>query len=119
MSALLEVSSLTKSFGGLTAVDDVSFEVGRGSITALIGPNGAGKTTTFNLLSGAIRPDRGRVTFDGEDVTGRPTHVLAGLGMVRSFQTARMFPSMTVREIVTTAALLHAPVRAAAAESVL
>lgn len=103
---MLRVEGLTKRFGGLTAVNDVSFEVARGQIAALIGPNGAGKTTTFNLLTGFVRSDAGRVTFDGEDISGKPPHKLAALGLVRTFQTARMFPSMTVQEIVATAAML-------------
>ncbi|MCU1614417.1 MAG: transporter ATP-binding protein [Frankiales bacterium] len=103
------MSGLGKTFGGLNAVDDVSFAVESGQIVALIGPNGAGKTTTFNLLTGFLRPDRGSVHLGGEDITGRAPHTLAAKGMVRSFQTAKMFPTMTVVEIVTTAGLLHAP----------
>lgn len=103
---LLRVDGLTRHFGGLRAVDDVSFGVRRGSITALIGPNGAGKTTTFNLLTGFVRSDAGSVVFDGKDVTGLRPDKLAGRGLVRTFQTARMFPSMTVCEIVATAAML-------------
>lgn len=107
MTGLLEISGLSKTFGGLRAVDDVTCSVSRGEVVGLIGPNGAGKTTTFNLLSGFARPDRGRVVFDGDDVTGWPPHALARRGLVRSFQTAKMFPSMSVREIVLTAAMLH------------
>lgn len=105
--SLLSVKGLTKRFGGLTAVDDVSFTVNRGEIVALIGPNGAGKTTTFNLLTGFARPDGGSVIFGGHDITARAPHKLARLGLVRSFQTAKMFPSMTVLEIIATAGLLH------------
>ena len=103
---MLRVEDLNKRFGGVKAVDDVSFEVARGEIAALIGPNGAGKTTTFNLLTGFVRSDSGRVMFDGKDISGRPPHKLAALGLVRTFQTARMFPSMTVREIIATGAML-------------
>lgn len=88
-------------------MDGVSFTVNRGEIVALIGPNGAGKTTTFNLLTGFARPDSGSVTFNGKDITAHAPHKLARLGLVRSFQTAKMFPSMTVHEIVATAGLLH------------
>jgi len=104
---MLRVEGLSKRFGGLKAVDDVSFEVTRGSIAALIGPNGAGKSTTFNLLTGFTRADAGTVTFDGEEITGSAPHVLARRGLVRTFQTARPFPSMTVKEIVATAAMLR------------
>jgi len=104
---LLEVQDLTKRFGGVKAVDGVSFTVNKGEIVALIGPNGAGKTTSFNLLTGFIRPDSGKVVFDGDDITAHPPHVLARRGLVRSFQTAKMFPSMSVREIIMTAAMLR------------
>lgn len=111
--AILSVEGLSRRFGGLKAVDDVSFEVRRGEIAALIGPNGAGKTTTFNLITGYIRPDAGTVLFDGQDITRHSAHKLARKGLVRSFQTARMFPSMTVRAIVATAAMTHRSRRAA------
>lgn len=103
---MLRVVGLSKRFGGLQVVDDVSFEVARGEICALIGPNGAGKTTTFNLLTGFVRRDSGQVFFDGEEQRRLSPHTLAGKGLVRTFQTARMFPSMTVREIIATAAML-------------
>ena len=104
---LLRVQGLTKNFGGLRAVDGVDFTVNRGEIVALIGPNGAGKTTTFNLLTGFARPDAGSVIFDGANITAHPPHQLARQGLVRSFQTAKLFPSMTVFEIIMTAALLR------------
>ncbi|HEY9565295.1 MAG TPA: ATP-binding cassette domain-containing protein, partial [Nocardioides sp.] len=86
--AILQVNGLSKRFGGLKAVDDVSFDVARGQITALIGPNGAGKSTTFNLVTGHNKPDSGTVTFDGHDVTGKKPNVLADKGVARSFQSA-------------------------------
>jgi branched-chain amino acid transport system ATP-binding protein len=97
---ILAVEDLRKSFGGITAVNGVSFEVERGTITGLIGPNGAGKSTTFNLLTGVYAPDRGRVRFDGTNITGwRPDRV-ARQGLVRSFQIARELEEMTVMENV-------------------
>ena len=101
---LLSVSGLTKSFGGVRAVDDVSFDVAEGSLTALIGPNGAGKTTAFNLISGFIRPDRGAVRFDGKPIAGRRGDVVARHGLVRMFQTPRVLTRMTVLENVMLAA---------------
>jgi branched-chain amino acid transport system ATP-binding protein len=98
--ALLELRSLSRVFGGLTAVDDLSFSVEQGRIKALIGPNGAGKTTVFNLISGFIPVTSGSVTFDGLPVTGRPPHRLAALGLVRTFQNVELFLAMTVLENV-------------------
>lgn len=98
MTDLLRVEDLHRSFGGLRAVDGASFTVPSGSITALIGPNGAGKTTTFNLISGALRPDRGRIGYDGVSVEGRPAYQMARLGVMRSFQLPRTMSAMTVRE---------------------
>ncbi|MGM0606452.1 MAG: ABC transporter ATP-binding protein, partial [Halobacteriota archaeon] len=94
----LRVENIRKTFGGITAVDDVSFEVESGIITGLIGPNGAGKSTTFNVISGALQPDRGSVTFRGEDITGLRPDQIAKRGMVRTFQIARELPEMTVLE---------------------
>jgi branched-chain amino acid transport system ATP-binding protein len=104
---LLRVRSLTKSFGQVAAVRDVSFDVARGEIVALIGPNGAGKTTCFNLIHGEIVPDRGTVTFDGASILGIATHALARRGIGRTFQIAATFPSMTVRESVALALAAH------------
>jgi ABC-type branched-subunit amino acid transport system ATPase component len=98
MSALLAVTGLTKVFGGVRAVDDCTFDVTRGGITALIGPNGSGKTTVFNLITGYLRPDAGRVTFSGRDVTGHSTGRLYRHGLSRTFQQARVFPQLTVLE---------------------
>ena len=94
----LQVEGLRKEFGGITAVDDASFRVERGSLTGLIGPNGAGKSTTFNLITGMLDPDAGTVTFDGEDITGLEPHAIANRGLVRTFQIARELQDMTVLE---------------------
>ena len=83
---MLRVDSLTKRFGGLVAVNDVSFHVPRGQVVSIVGPNGAGKTTLFNLVTGLIRPDSGTVTFDGQVVTGFAPHRLAEMGIGRTFQ---------------------------------
>ncbi|QTL02162.1 ABC transporter ATP-binding protein [Aquabacter sp. L1I39] len=98
------VSGLTKCFGGVTVVDDVSFVVERGQILGLIGPNGAGKTTLFNLLSGVLKADGGRLAVNGTDATGLPPHRLARLGLVRTFQLARELDQLTVLENVMLAA---------------
>ncbi|WP_459615651.1 ABC transporter ATP-binding protein [Bordetella sp. 2513F-2] len=98
MSALLEVSRLSRRFGGLVAVNDLSFQVGEGEIVGLIGPNGAGKTTVVNLVSGMIMPSAGSVRFDGSDVTRLPSHARARLGLVRTFQSTAVYRSRTVRE---------------------
>jgi branched-chain amino acid transport system ATP-binding protein len=95
---LLDVEDLTKSFGGLRAVDHATLQVERGTITGLIGPNGAGKTTLFNLITGAIQPDSGRVTFRGDDITGLPPHRIFEKKLCRTFQIPREHPSMTVLE---------------------
>jgi branched-chain amino acid transport system ATP-binding protein len=98
--ALLETRGLHRSFGGLQAVRGVSFAVPRGVIKAVIGPNGAGKTTLFNLIAGAIPPQRGDVLFRGRAITGRRPHTIASLGIARTFQTTKLFPHMTVLENV-------------------
>ncbi|MEW6751436.1 MAG: ABC transporter ATP-binding protein [Candidatus Latescibacterota bacterium] len=97
---LLEVRGLGKAFGGLRAVDDVSFDVRAGQVKAVIGPNGAGKTTLFNLIAGAIRPDAGTLHFDGRDTCGLPPHRVARLGLSRTYQTVRLFGHMSVLENV-------------------
>jgi branched-chain amino acid transport system ATP-binding protein len=107
MSKLLQVSDLARHFGGLKAVDGVSFEVGAGEILGLIGPNGAGKTTVVNLVSGALRPTAGRITFDGEDVTALQAHQRARRGLVRTFQSTAVYASRTVRENAVRGAYLH------------
>jgi ABC-type branched-subunit amino acid transport system ATPase component len=98
MSALLEVEDLTKRFGSLTAVNDCSFEVDEGSITALIGPNGSGKTTVFNLVTGYLAADAGTVRFAGREVLGSNPGRLYRHGLTRTFQQARVFGELTVQE---------------------
>jgi ABC-type branched-subunit amino acid transport system ATPase component len=104
MAALLEVSDLQKSFGSLRAVDSASLVVEDHSITALIGPNGSGKTTLFNMITGYLPPDGGRVRFDGRDITGSGSAALYRSGLTRTFQQARVFPHLTVEENLTVAA---------------
>ncbi len=101
---ILEVRGLSRSFGGLRAVDGASLAVTRGSITALIGPNGAGKTTLFNLVTGFIRPDRGEVKFSGRSVVRRSPHAIAQLGMMRTFQMTKALVAMTVLDNMLLAA---------------
>ncbi|UWQ20682.1 ABC transporter ATP-binding protein [Jannaschia sp. W003] len=95
---MIEVHDLHKHFGGFRAVDGASLRIEEGSITGLIGPNGAGKTTLFNVIAGRLPPTSGRVTMGGEDITGLPPHDLFHLGLLRTFQIAHEFGSMTVRE---------------------
>jgi branched-chain amino acid transport system ATP-binding protein len=97
---ILEVDGLSRRFGGLTAVADLSFRVEAGEIRGLIGPNGAGKTTTFNVISGFYPPSAGRVVFAGTDVSGWPTHRVAGLGLVRTFQQTTLFQELSVLDNV-------------------
>ena len=99
-SPLLEVDGLRKEFGGVVAVDGATFSVAEGSLTGLIGPNGAGKSTTFNCITGIHEPTGGRVTFDGQSITGLPPYTLANRGLVRTFQIARELSDMTVLENV-------------------
>ena len=103
--SILRVEGLGKRFRGVTAVDDVSFEVDEGSILGIIGPNGAGKTTVFNLIAGAIPADSGRTFLEGADITGKPPHAVARAGMVRTFQLMRPFYSMSVLDNVAIAVL--------------
>lgn len=93
---MLEIKNLSKRFGGLAAVNDVSTTVEKGKINAIIGPNGAGKTTFFNLISGVHKPTSGRILFNGIDVTPMPTHRIARLGVSRTFQTTSLFDQATV-----------------------
>ncbi len=95
---MIRVEHLTKRFGGIAAVNDASLEIAKGSITGLIGPNGAGKTTLFNVIAGVHAPTSGKVWLDGEDITGLPPHELFHKGMLRTFQIAHEFSSLTVRE---------------------
>jgi branched-chain amino acid transport system ATP-binding protein len=98
--ALLEVKDLTKNFGGLTALDNLSFHLAKGEILGIIGPNGAGKTTLFNVVTGFYRPDEGEIIFNGEDITGLKPHQIAKRGMARTFQITQPFPNLTVLENV-------------------
>jgi ABC-type branched-subunit amino acid transport system ATPase component/predicted MFS family arabinose efflux permease len=109
--AILEVRGIGKRYGGIAAVSDVSFTLGRGEILGIIGPNGAGKTTLFDLLSGFVPPDSGAVILDGLDVTALPADARARLGMGRSFQDARLFPSLSVRDTIALALERHIDVR--------
>ena len=95
---MISVHDMHKHFGGFHAVDGASLEIATGSITGLIGPNGAGKTTLFNVIAGRLPPTSGRVTMDGQDITGLPPHELFHKGLLRTFQIAHEFSSMTVRE---------------------
>ncbi len=111
--AILEVKGLTRRFGGLVAVNNLDFSVAQGEILAVIGPNGAGKSTAFGLVSGFLRPDAGRVSFDGRDITGLAPHRIVEQGLARSFQIVEIFADMTVVDAVTAAALLRLPLRKA------
>jgi branched-chain amino acid transport system ATP-binding protein len=95
---LLDVGELRKSFGGVRAVSSFSCEVRTGEIVGLIGPNGSGKTTSFSMIAGSIRPDGGRVRFDGSDITGKRSFQIARRGLVRTFQLTRMFVDLSVHE---------------------
>jgi branched-chain amino acid transport system ATP-binding protein len=105
MSALLEVEGVTKRFGGLTAVKNVSFALQPGEITGILGPNGAGKTTLFNVLTGFMRPDRGTIVFDGAPLIGVAPHRIVNRGLARTFQLTRPFIGMTVVENVVVGCL--------------
>ncbi|MEM2204308.1 MAG: ABC transporter ATP-binding protein [Sulfolobales archaeon] len=98
MEKILIVEGLTKRFGELVAVDNVSFEISRGEVVGLIGPNGSGKTTLFNLITGVLKPDSGRIFFEGRRIDGMPPHRIHSLGLVRSFQIPRVFNNVTVAE---------------------
>jgi branched-chain amino acid transport system ATP-binding protein len=97
---LLEAKNITKSFGGLTAVNDVTLTIDKGRIVSVIGPNGAGKTTFFNILTGIYKPDKGSIVFDGKEIAGAKPDSVAALGMRRTFQNIRLFGNMTVMENV-------------------
>jgi branched-chain amino acid transport system ATP-binding protein len=99
-SVILRTTGVSKSFGKFLALNNITAEFERGAITSIIGPNGAGKSTYFNLLSGAFAPSRGRVEFEGRDVTHLPQHRFAHLGIAKSFQITNIFPQLTVRENV-------------------
>jgi branched-chain amino acid transport system permease protein len=110
----LRVQSLSKSFGGLRAVQDVSFEVEEGALLGIIGPNGAGKTTLFNLLNGFLLPDRGQVVFAGTDLVGLKPNRICRLGVGRTFQTVRPFARMSVLQNTVVGAYVAEPTSAAA-----
>jgi branched-chain amino acid transport system ATP-binding protein len=108
-AGMLAVERLTKTFGGLVAIDDVSFEVARGEIVGLIGPNGSGKSTLFEVISGFQRPTAGAVRFEGRRIDRLPPHRVLGGGIARAFQMVQLFPSFTVDETVRIAALHNLP----------
>lgn len=108
MAELLRGEKVTRLFGGLPAVDSLDFSIEEGEIVGLIGPNGAGKTTLVNLISGALVPTSGTIRLRGEAITGLPPHAVAARGIARTFQIARPFPNMTVRQNVVVGALFGA-----------
>jgi len=127
---MLEIMGLTKYFGGLAAVNELDFDVSHGEIVGLIGPNGAGKTTVFNLLTGFLRPTKGKVVFKGKDITGQKPHFIAKKGMIRTFQATSLFPDFSVLQNIMGAchlkpnvgfweAILHTPSSRKKRESIL
>jgi branched-chain amino acid transport system ATP-binding protein len=115
--ALLEMAGVTQRFGGLVAVNGLTFSVEPGSIVAMIGPNGAGKSTAFNLVTGIYKPTEGRITFDGRDITGLTTATIASLGIARTFQNIRLFAFMSALDNVMTGE--HARLRASLFDSLI
>jgi len=113
--SLLEVVGLSKRFGGVQAVDRISFTMAEGEVLGLIGPNGAGKTTAFNLVSGFLTPDAGDVRFRGRSIRGLRPHRICEMGLARTFQIVRPFSRMTVLDNITVGALMRNPATAAAA----
>lgn len=110
MTALLEVQNLTRRFGGLVAVNNVSLRVNHGDILGLIGPNGAGKTTVFNLIVGLIRPNTGKVRLQGHDITNKRPSVVSQHGLTKTFQNVALFPEMTVLDNVLVGGLAHSSI---------
>src|ERR1039458_6299194 len=106
--SVLEVHSLSKAFGGVRAVSEVSFKIGQGEFLAMIGPNGAGKTTCFNIINGQLAPDSGEILFEGKNIAGLTSRAIWRLGVGRTFQVAATFHSMTVAENVQMALISHA-----------
>lgn len=100
---ILEINNLTKTFGGLTAVNDVSFKLEKGSITGLIGPNGAGKTTIFNLITGVYKISKGTIVYDGKSIENMETYKIADMGITRTFQNIRLFKKLSVYQNILTA----------------
>jgi branched-chain amino acid transport system ATP-binding protein len=117
MADLLEAQKMRKQFGGLVAVSDITFTIPEHSIVSLIGPNGAGKTTFFNMLTGVYKPTAGQITFDGEDITGKPPHAVTERGIGRTFQNIRLFQDMTALENVLVG--MHARLRGGIVGSIL
>jgi len=107
VTAILEVRGLTRRFGGLVAVNDLSFEVNEGEMIGLIGPNGSGKTTTFSMLSGALRPSAGTITFNGERIDGLKANQVCRRGLARTFQVVQPFPDITAAENVMIGAFVN------------
>src|SRR5580700_9291559 len=107
--ALLELDGLTRRFGGIVAVDDVTMRVEAGEVRAVIGPNGAGKSTLFHLITGVVKPSAGTVRFDGEAMTGLPPQRICQRGISRTFQLTALFPEMTARENARLAAQAREP----------
>jgi branched-chain amino acid transport system ATP-binding protein len=103
VAPLLELSGVSKSFGGLQVISELDLAVNAGEVVSLIGPNGAGKTTVFNLITGVYAPDRGSIRLDDRDLVGLPPHRVAGAGIARTFQTLRLFLNMSVQENITAA----------------
>ena len=106
---MLTLESVTKRFGGLTAVRAVSLEVRAGDLLGIIGPNGAGKTTLFNVIAGYYRPEEGRIVFEGREVTGLPAHAISRLGLTRTFQIVKPFGNLSVADNVMIGALTRLP----------
>jgi ABC-type branched-subunit amino acid transport system ATPase component len=100
---MIEIRSITKKFGGLTALDSVSFTLPAGKIYGLIGPNGSGKTTLVNILTGFLTPDGGEILFNGKKISGLKPHIIARMGIVRTFQSPRIFPNLTVEQNILVA----------------
>ena len=117
MANLLEAIGMRKEFGGLIAVNDVSFQIPSGAIVSLIGPNGAGKTTFFNMLTGVYTPTSGEIIFNGHDVAGLPPHAVTHMGVGRTFQNIRLFPTMTSMENVLVG--MHSRIKGGIVRSVL
>lgn len=104
---MLQMINVTKAFGGIVATNDFSAEFAPGSLSAIIGPNGAGKTTLFNLITGKLKPDSGRIVFDGQDIAGLPARQIVQRGIGRAFQVATIFPTLTVEQSLEAAVLAH------------
>lgn len=104
---MLEIEGLTKNFGGLCAVNNLDLSIQKEDLVGLIGPNGAGKTTVFNLVTGFLRPSKGKIVFEGRDITGNNPHYIAKIGIIRTFQSDKIFPDFTVLQNIKTACYLY------------